>query len=166
MRATLSEIKDELRRRMHQPIPEQGAWIEQVVRGFFAYHAVAEVRLHSVISSCTRSRAASTCEYAQTFIEVSPTQNPIRGCRDEKDDDNVAAALIVMGTMVASLEEANAVFCARGVYRAGCAGPRGAVVARRPLGIGDNNAKLEACLRNRCVVDTGVWGSSRQSCLP
>jgi RNA-directed DNA polymerase len=25
---------------MHQPIPEQGAWIEQVVRGFFAYHAV------------------------------------------------------------------------------------------------------------------------------
>jgi RNA-directed DNA polymerase len=24
---------------MHQPIPEQGAWIEQVVRGFF-YHAV------------------------------------------------------------------------------------------------------------------------------
>ena len=40
MRATLKEIKDELRRRMHEPIPEQGAWIEQVVRGFFAYHAV------------------------------------------------------------------------------------------------------------------------------
>ena len=40
MRATLREIKDELRRRMHQQIPEQGAWIEQVVRGFFAYHAV------------------------------------------------------------------------------------------------------------------------------
>src|SRR5262249_34273312 len=32
MRATLREIKEELRRRMHQPIPEQGAWIEQVVR--------------------------------------------------------------------------------------------------------------------------------------
>src|SRR6266540_880091 len=40
MRATLREIKEELRRRMHQPIPEQGAWTEQVVRGFFAYHAV------------------------------------------------------------------------------------------------------------------------------
>ena len=25
---------------MHQPIPEQGAWLAQVVRGFFAYHAV------------------------------------------------------------------------------------------------------------------------------
>jgi hypothetical protein len=37
---TTDLIKDELRRRMHRPIPEQGAWIEQVVRGFFAYHAV------------------------------------------------------------------------------------------------------------------------------
>src|SRR3989442_5631150 len=40
MRATLREVKEELRRRMHRPIPEQGAWIKQVVRGFFAYHAV------------------------------------------------------------------------------------------------------------------------------
>jgi RNA-directed DNA polymerase len=40
MRATLRRIKEELRRRMHEPIPEQGAWLKQVVRGFFAYHAV------------------------------------------------------------------------------------------------------------------------------
>jgi hypothetical protein len=40
MRATLRRIKDELRRRMHEPIPEQGAWLEQVVRGFFACHTV------------------------------------------------------------------------------------------------------------------------------
>src|SRR5258706_9169220 len=40
MRAKLTEIKEELRRRMHQPIPEQGRWLAQVVRGFFAYHAV------------------------------------------------------------------------------------------------------------------------------
>ena len=40
MRAKLREIKEELRRRMHQPIPEQGAWIRQAVTGFFAYHAV------------------------------------------------------------------------------------------------------------------------------
>ena len=25
---------------MHQPIPEQGRWLAQVVRGFFVYHAV------------------------------------------------------------------------------------------------------------------------------
>src|SRR5262249_41855464 len=29
-----------LRRRMHQPIPDQGRWLAQVVRGYFAYHAV------------------------------------------------------------------------------------------------------------------------------
>jgi hypothetical protein len=29
--------------------------------------------------------------------------------------------------------EANAVVCARGVYRAGCAGPAGAAVVRRPV---------------------------------
>jgi RNA-directed DNA polymerase len=40
VRAKLKEIKEELRRRMHQPIPQQGKWLGQVVRGFFAYHAV------------------------------------------------------------------------------------------------------------------------------
>ena len=25
---------------MHQPIPEQGKWLKQVVTGYFAYHAV------------------------------------------------------------------------------------------------------------------------------
>lgn len=41
------------------------------------------------------------------------------------------AALIAIGAAMASVSEANAVVCARGVYRAGCAGPRGAVVAHR-----------------------------------
>jgi hypothetical protein len=40
MRATLRRVTEELRRRMHEPIPEQGAWLKQVVRGYFAYHAV------------------------------------------------------------------------------------------------------------------------------
>ena len=40
MRERLRAVKDELRRRMHQPIPEQGRWLRQVVTGFFAYHAV------------------------------------------------------------------------------------------------------------------------------
>jgi RNA-directed DNA polymerase len=40
MRAKLKEIKEELRRRMHQSIPEQGRWLAQVVSGYFAYHAV------------------------------------------------------------------------------------------------------------------------------
>jgi group II intron reverse transcriptase/maturase len=40
LRAKLAEIKEELRRRMHHPIPEQGRWLAQVIGGFFAYHAV------------------------------------------------------------------------------------------------------------------------------
>src|SRR6202049_2701889 len=40
MRAKLRAIKEELRRRMHEPIPQQGQWVRQVVRGYFAYHAV------------------------------------------------------------------------------------------------------------------------------
>jgi group II intron reverse transcriptase/maturase len=40
VRAKLQEIKVELRRRLHEPPPEQGRWLKQVVTGFFAYHAV------------------------------------------------------------------------------------------------------------------------------
>ena len=40
VRAKLKEIKVELRQRMHWPIPEQGSWLAQVIKGFFAYHAV------------------------------------------------------------------------------------------------------------------------------
>jgi group II intron reverse transcriptase/maturase len=40
MMAKLQEIKAELRRRMHHPIPAQGTWLRQVVGGHFAYYAV------------------------------------------------------------------------------------------------------------------------------
>jgi group II intron reverse transcriptase/maturase len=40
MREKLQAIKRELRQRMHQPIPEQGKWLRQVVKGYFNYHAV------------------------------------------------------------------------------------------------------------------------------
>jgi RNA-directed DNA polymerase len=40
MQAKLREVKDELKRRRHQPIPEQGKWLGSVVRGHLAYYAV------------------------------------------------------------------------------------------------------------------------------
>jgi group II intron reverse transcriptase/maturase len=40
MRAKLKAIKEELRRRWHEPVAEQGQWLQQVVRGWFNYHAV------------------------------------------------------------------------------------------------------------------------------
>ncbi len=40
MRAKLKMIKEEMWKHMHQPIPDQGKWLERVVRGYFNYHAV------------------------------------------------------------------------------------------------------------------------------
>ena len=54
MRAKLREIKVELKRRRHQPIPVQGRWLAQVIRGHLAYYAVpgntdavADFRFHA-----------------------------------------------------------------------------------------------------------------------
>jgi hypothetical protein len=40
MRAKLPEVKDQLKRRRHQPIPVQGKWLQSVVTGHMAYYAV------------------------------------------------------------------------------------------------------------------------------
>ncbi len=40
MRAKLKAVNDQLKRRMHQPVPEQGRWLASVVRGHMAYYAV------------------------------------------------------------------------------------------------------------------------------
>jgi RNA-directed DNA polymerase len=40
MRAKLQAVKEDLRRRMHHPIPVQGTWLNRVVSGYFNYHAV------------------------------------------------------------------------------------------------------------------------------
>jgi group II intron reverse transcriptase/maturase len=40
MRAKLAEVKDQLRRRRHDPVPEQGAWLRSVLQGHANYYAV------------------------------------------------------------------------------------------------------------------------------
>ena len=42
------------------------------------------------------------------------------------------SVLLLGGFMLLSTIDASAYVCARGVYRAGCVGPRGAVVVRHP----------------------------------
>jgi len=44
---------------------------------------------------------------------------------------SLSAALL----MIAAVTNADAVTCANGVYRAGCAGPNGAVGARKPVAV-------------------------------
>jgi RNA-directed DNA polymerase len=57
MRAKLQAIKQELRQRRHQPIPVQGKWLRQVVKGYFNYHAVP-----------TNSRALTTFRFFVTEL--------------------------------------------------------------------------------------------------
>src|SRR6266478_173171 len=57
MRAKLQAIKQELRQRRHQPIPVQGKWLRQVVKGYFNYHAVP-----------TNSRALATFRFFVTEL--------------------------------------------------------------------------------------------------
>jgi group II intron reverse transcriptase/maturase len=40
MQAKLAEVKQQLRRRMHHPIQEQGAYLGAVMRGYFRYHGI------------------------------------------------------------------------------------------------------------------------------
>jgi RNA-directed DNA polymerase len=40
LRAKLKQVKAELRRRRHLPVPEQGRWLASVVRGHLGYYAV------------------------------------------------------------------------------------------------------------------------------
>jgi hypothetical protein len=61
-----------------------------------------------------------------------------------------AFAIVSLLMLMASMPDANAVVCARGVYRAGCAGAGGAVVVRRPVAV--------APLVRRPVVVTAVAG--------
>jgi hypothetical protein len=58
-----------------------------------------------------------------------------------------AALLAIAATMTFEASDANAVVCARGVYRAGCAGPNAAVVARKPV----------PAVRCTTVLVNGAW---------
>jgi len=40
MRAKLQQIKQQLRKRMHDPVAQTGAWLKSVVQGYFNYYAV------------------------------------------------------------------------------------------------------------------------------
>ncbi len=60
-----------------------------------------------------------------------------------------AAAFLILFVTFSAMSEARAVVCARGVVRAGCAGPNGAVVARRPAAVGP-------VVRPVCTVVNGV----------
>jgi hypothetical protein len=64
----------------------------------------------------------------------------------------IASALFAFGTtMTFESTEANAAVCAKGVYRAGCAGARGAVVVRKPVAVACRWVWVGGVKVRRCV---------------
>jgi RNA-directed DNA polymerase len=94
MLAKLKDIKAELRRRMHQPIPTQGLWLKQVVTGHFAYYAVP-----------TNSRALSAFRHYVTDLwrRTLRRRRPEELCRKVGDGVNQAADFISATASIPSL---------------------------------------------------------------
>jgi hypothetical protein len=68
------------------------------------------------------------------------------------------AALMTFGASLSfAPSDANAVACARGVYRAGCVGPRGAVATtRRPVAVAPVRRPVAVAPVRRCAIVNGV----------
>jgi hypothetical protein len=63
----------------------------------------------------------------------------------------VIGVFILALTPFLAVSDANAVVCARGVYRAGCAGAGGAVVVRRPPVAACRTVIVNGVAVRRCV---------------
>ena len=70
MRAKLRRVKEEMRRRMHQPIPVQGNWLHKLVKGYFNYHAVP-----TNFRALAAFRAAITKRWLRVLTRRSDTAN-------------------------------------------------------------------------------------------
>lgn len=82
MTAKLREIKEELRRRMHAPIPKQGRWGQAGANGFLAYHAVP-----------TNFRALNAFRYHITSLWLRSQQRRSRGQLDVAADAETCVLL-------------------------------------------------------------------------
>jgi group II intron reverse transcriptase/maturase len=68
MRAKLKQIKEGLRKRMHEPPARQGQWLGQVVQGWFNYHASGSANSLRMRRGCPRITDQLT-----QLIEAGPT---------------------------------------------------------------------------------------------
>jgi len=87
MRAKLQELQVELRRRMHRPVPETGAWLRSVVQGYYNYHSVprngAAMRrftralLRLWWKSLRRRSHKSTCDWKRFYRRIARRWMPV-----------------------------------------------------------------------------------------
>jgi group II intron reverse transcriptase/maturase len=77
MRAKLREVKQELRRRLHDPVPEVGQWLRAVVRGHFVYYGVPRngpaltLFRHQVVVLWLRSLRRRSQKHRVTWVRMA-----------------------------------------------------------------------------------------------
>ena len=76
MRAKLKQVNDQLKRRRHLPIPEQGKWLASVVRGHLAYYAVPG---NSRAISAFRTQAGRHWLHGASASQPAPPRRPGSG---------------------------------------------------------------------------------------
>ena len=82
LRAKLKQVKAELKQRRHQPVPEQGKWLKQVLTGYFAYYAVQ-----------TNGRTLSAFrDHHRTLATLAPATQP-KDSHDMAADDETGQRL-------------------------------------------------------------------------
>jgi hypothetical protein len=68
----------------------------------------------------------------------------------------LSSCLLALGLLAAQTIEVSAVVCAKGVYRAGCAGPRGAAVVHRGPVVHGGAVVAHPAAACRYVIVNGV----------
>ena len=87
MAAKLKEIREQLRKRMHARVPGTVKWLQQVVRGYFQYHAVPGngARMGAFRSEVSRSwlwalrRRSAHSQLRNTSLRNAPIRAPLPG---------------------------------------------------------------------------------------
>ncbi len=89
LRAKLKEIKTEALYRRHQPVPDQGRWLNRVVRGWLAYHAIPRQHLgdpgvlqggHPALVSCATAPEPETSDDVAPHEPHRPTLSARSAC--------------------------------------------------------------------------------------
>jgi len=119
MRAKLHAIKQELRRKMHEPVAEVGAWLKRVVDGYYRYHAVPGTWLCSGVSESGSAVTGGTY-----YVVAASGGSPIgSNCGRSSIDGVLAQELFILIPMFAStLESKGGAVCGNSASTDLCGG--------------------------------------------
>src|SRR5947199_364754 len=77
LQTKLNEVKAELRRRMHEPIPKQGKWLQAVVRGHLRYYGVP---MNNPALALFRFQVGRLWHRSLSDLDLSPRGIAVKPC--------------------------------------------------------------------------------------